>query len=181
MGAELIFVGDLNGDLERTGGVAVATMGIQDISAHYHPRLRAWNWYQTPCEVVKQGRLMRSLTAYILSSSRQIFQNVAVQDQRHNSVPLHGHGVYCYFLYRVINHITYVTGYTSLFVCFDFRQRHRRTTFLRSLGALSQSITNWWASQLVDFWVDMENCVWSFTCQPWYVTLPFPYIHQPSY
>ena len=80
MGAELIFARDLNVDLQRTGGVAVATVGIEDISAHYLPQQREWNRYQTPCEVVKQGRLLRSLTEYILCSDRQIFQNVAVQD-----------------------------------------------------------------------------------------------------
>ena len=43
MGAELIFAGYLNVDLERTGRVAVATVGLEDISAHYLPRRRAWN------------------------------------------------------------------------------------------------------------------------------------------
>ena len=58
---------------------------------------------------------MRSLTDYIMCSDRQIFQNVAVQDPRHNSVPLHGHGVSEFLPLRVISHITYVTGYASLF------------------------------------------------------------------
>ena len=43
MGAELIFAGDLNVDLERMGRVAVATVGIEEISVHYIPRWRAWN------------------------------------------------------------------------------------------------------------------------------------------
>ena len=43
MGAELIFVGDLNVDLERTGGVAVAKVGLEGISAHYLLQQRAWN------------------------------------------------------------------------------------------------------------------------------------------
>ena len=34
MGAELVFSGDLNVDLERTGGVAVVTVGLWEISAH---------------------------------------------------------------------------------------------------------------------------------------------------
>ena len=50
-GAELIFAGDLNVDLERTSGqgldeeiaVAVATVGLEDISAHFLPRGRVWN------------------------------------------------------------------------------------------------------------------------------------------
>ena len=43
MGAELIFAGDLNVDLERTGGVVVAKVGLEDVYAHYLPRRRAWN------------------------------------------------------------------------------------------------------------------------------------------
>ena len=51
MGAELIFAGDLNVDLERTGrrrldkeiAVAVVTVGLEDISTHFLPRWRLWN------------------------------------------------------------------------------------------------------------------------------------------
>ena len=39
-----------------------------------------------------------SWTDYILGSDRQIFQNMAVQDPRHNSSPLHGHGVSAFIL-----------------------------------------------------------------------------------
>ena len=154
---------------------------LEDISAHYLSWRRSWNWYQRPCAVVKQGRLMRSLREYILCSGGQIFQNVAVQDPRHNSGPLHGHGVSGFLPPQVISNITYVAGYASLFVCPDVRQGHRRTIFLRSLGTLSQSKTNWRASQLVDFWVYVDNSVWSFTCHPCDIILPFPSIHQPSY
>ena len=181
MGTDMVLAGDLNGDLGRTGGVAAATVGLQDISTHYLPRRRVCNWYQTLREVVKQGRLMRSLTDYILCSDCQIFQNGAVQDPQHNSGPLHGHVESGYLPPLVINNITYVAGYASLFVCFDFRRGHKRTIFLRSLGALSQSIKNWWASQLVDFWVNVKNCVWFFTCHSCDLTVPFSSIHQRSY
>ena len=43
MGAEQIFARDLNVDLKRTGGVAVATVGLEDISTHYPLRRRVWN------------------------------------------------------------------------------------------------------------------------------------------
>ena len=43
MGSDLIFVVDLNVDLERTGGLAVATVGIEDISTHYFLQWREWN------------------------------------------------------------------------------------------------------------------------------------------
>ena len=64
--------------------MAVATVGLEDMSAHLLPRWRAWNLYQRPWVVVKQGRLMRSRTDYMLGSDLQIFHNVAVQDPRHN-------------------------------------------------------------------------------------------------
>ena len=65
--------------------MAVATMGLEDISAHFLPRQRAWNLYQRTWVVVKQGKEMRSRTDYILGYNCQIFQNVAVQDPQHNS------------------------------------------------------------------------------------------------
>ena len=43
MGAELIFVGDLNVYLERTGGVGAVTLGLKDISAHYLLQRIVWN------------------------------------------------------------------------------------------------------------------------------------------
>ena len=101
------FLGEnLNVDLERTGGqwldkkiaVAVGTVGLEDISAHFRMRRRAWNWYQRPWALAKQGRLMRSQTDYIPGSDCQIFQNMAFYDQRHNSGALHGHGVYAFWL-----------------------------------------------------------------------------------
>ena len=50
-GAEMIFAGDLNVDLERISGqgldeeitVAVETVGLEDISTHFLLRGRVWN------------------------------------------------------------------------------------------------------------------------------------------
>ena len=119
-GVELIFAEDLNLYLERTGGqglekeitVAVATVGIEEISAHFLPLQRPCNWYQRTWAVVKQGREMRSQTDYILGSDRQIFQNVAVQDPKHNSshymvmgflrgAPLREHSYYLIYMIRL--------------------------------------------------------------------------------
>ena len=35
MGAEMIFTGDLNVDLERMGGLEVETLGFEEISVHF--------------------------------------------------------------------------------------------------------------------------------------------------
>ena len=48
---------------------------------------------------------MSYLKEYILCYDRQIFQNVAVQGPRHNSGPLHGHGVSGFLLSREISYI----------------------------------------------------------------------------
>ena len=108
-GGRADFTGDLNVGLERMGGrwldkeiaLVVETVGIEDISAHFLQKWRAWNWYQRPWAVVKQGRLMRSRTDYILGSDHQIFQNVDVQKPPHKSGPLHGHGVSAFRLPKV--------------------------------------------------------------------------------
>ena len=168
MVVELIFAGYLNRGLQRTGGVAVAILGFR-ISTHtpscdkervdIRHRLMWWDrggWW---------GPWRLILCVTIIWSSR--------------TCP-HGHVVSGYLPPRLINHITYVAGYASLFVCFDVRQGHSWTMFLRCLGGLSQSITNWRASQLVDFWVNVENCVWSFSCHPCNLTIPFTTIHQQS-
>ena len=169
MVVELIFAGYLNRGLQRTGGVAVVILGFRTCphtTSRYiecvdiRHRLMWWNrggWWG-PCWLI--------FCVPIVWSSR--------------TCP-HGHGVSGYLPPQVINHNTYVSGYTSLFVCFDVRQGHSWTIFLRSLGGLSQSIINWRASQLMDLWVNVENCVWSFSCHPCDLTLPFSSIHQPSY
>ena len=76
MVAELIVAVDLNGELRRTGGVAVSMLGFRT-SPHTISCDGSVKLYQTPFNVVKQGRLMRSLTAYIMCSDHLVFQNVS--------------------------------------------------------------------------------------------------------
>ena len=92
-GKELVVAGDLNVDLKKAGGrgrdediaVAVATEGLENIAGQYLPIRRAWCRDRRTWAAVRQGRVVRSLTDYILGSERQIFQNMAVWDPRHNS------------------------------------------------------------------------------------------------
>ena len=170
MVAELIFAGDLNRDLWRTGGVAVSVLGFRT-SLHTTS-------YDGNRVIDIRHRLMWSNRGGWWGPWRLIFCVLILWSSR---MCPHGHVVSGYFPPQVINIITYVAVYASIFVCFDVRQGHSWTICLRSLGALSQSITNWRASQLVDFWVNMENCVWSFSCHPCNLNLPFSYIHLSSY
>ena len=92
-GTELVSAGDLNADLERTGGrgrdkditAVVATVGLEDLSEHFLPQWCPWCRGKRAWAVVQLGREVRSRTDYILGSDRQIIQNVAVRDPRHNS------------------------------------------------------------------------------------------------
>ena len=93
IGNELIVVGDLNVELKKAGdqgrdreiAAAVMTEGLEDITGHFFPRRRAWCRDRRTWEVVRQGRVVRSWEEYILVSDREIFQNVAIRDPRHNS------------------------------------------------------------------------------------------------
>ena len=93
-GTELIVVGDLNVELEKTGSrerdkeivAAVATAGLEDTKGHHLlPRRRARCRDRRTWSMRRQGRVVRSRTDYILGSDRQIFHNVTVWDPSHNS------------------------------------------------------------------------------------------------
>ena len=92
-GMELIIAGGLNVDLGKEVGwvrdkeitVAVATPGLDDIAGRFFLRQRTSCQDQRTCAKVRQGRVVRSRTDYILGSDRWIFQNVAARDPRHNS------------------------------------------------------------------------------------------------
>ena len=61
-----------------------AMVGLEDISAQFLPQRREWNWYQRLWAVAKQGRETRFRTDYSMGFDRRIFQNISVQDSRHN-------------------------------------------------------------------------------------------------
>ena len=93
-GVEFIVVGDLNVELGETGRrvryeditAALAAAGLEDMAGHhFFPRIRVWCQDWRTLSMRRQGKAVRSRTDYILGSDRRIFQNVAVQDPRHNS------------------------------------------------------------------------------------------------
>ena len=77
-GTELIVSGELNADLERTGGrgqdkditAVVATAGLEDLSEHFLPQWRPWCRGRREWAMVQLGREVRSRTDYILGSNR---------------------------------------------------------------------------------------------------------------
>ena len=80
-GTELIVAGDLNMDLDNSGGrvrdeeitAAVTTAGLEDLVGNFFLRRRAWCRDWRKWEAVRKGRLVRFRTKYILGSDRWIF------------------------------------------------------------------------------------------------------------
>ena len=64
---------------------AVLRVGLEDLVGHLFLQQREWCRYWRTWLAVRQGRVVRSWTDYILGSERRIFQNVTVQDPRHKN------------------------------------------------------------------------------------------------
>ena len=86
-------VGYLNTALEdpennRRGteiAAAMTTAGVEDMTAHFLPRRRRWGRERRTWSMVREGKVVRSWTDYILGKDRSIFSNVSVRDPRHNT------------------------------------------------------------------------------------------------
>ena len=91
-GTALLVVEDLNTDLEATendrrGSEIVAAMteaGVENMTVHFLPRKRPWGRERRTWSMVREGRMVRSRTDYLLGTDRSLFRNVSVQDPRHN-------------------------------------------------------------------------------------------------
>ena len=55
------------------------------MTAHFLPRKRPWGREHRTWSMVREGRVIRSRTDYLLGTNRSLFRNVAVRDPRHNS------------------------------------------------------------------------------------------------
>ena len=89
----LLVVGDLNTDLgatekDRRGSEIAAVMtkaGVKDMTAHFLPRKQPWERERRTWSMVREGRVVRSRTKYLLGTDRSLFRNVSVRDPRHNT------------------------------------------------------------------------------------------------
>ena len=81
-------VGDLNTDLEdlesaRRGTDIAAAMkaaGVEHMTAHLLPRKRRRGRERRTWSMVREGKVVRSWTDYLLGTDRSIFRNMSVQD-----------------------------------------------------------------------------------------------------
>ena len=77
---------DPENDMRGTEIAAVPTeAGIEVMAAHFLPRRSRWNQERRTWSMVREGKVVRYRTEYILGTDRSLFWNVSVRDPRHNT------------------------------------------------------------------------------------------------
>ena len=68
--------------MRRETEIATAMMaaGVEDITAHFLPRKHRWGRERRTWSMVREGKVVRSWTDYLLGTDRSIFRNMSVQD-----------------------------------------------------------------------------------------------------
>ena len=59
--------------------------GLEDMAAHLLPRQRRWGRERRTWSMVREGKVVRSRTDYILGTDHHHFWNVSLQEPRHNT------------------------------------------------------------------------------------------------
>ena len=59
--------------------------GVYDMMAHFLPRKRRWGRERRTWSMVREGKVVRSRTDYLLGTDRSLFRNVSVWDPRRNT------------------------------------------------------------------------------------------------
>ena len=92
-GTALVVAGGLNTALDdpendRRGteiAAALAEAGLEDMTAHFLPRRQRWGRERRTWSMVREGKVVRSRTDYVLVTDQSLFRNVSVRDPRHNT------------------------------------------------------------------------------------------------
>ena len=119
-GTALVVAGDLNTTLDdpendRRGTEIVAALTeavLEDMTAHFLPRRRRCGRERRTWNMVREGKVVRSRTDYILGKDRSLFWNVSVRDLRHNTDHFMVLGCLCSAPTR--EHDKYLTGRKKL-------------------------------------------------------------------
>ena len=85
-GTALVVAGGFNTDLGETASngrgtditAALTEAGVEDMTAHFLPRKRLWGRERRTWSMVREGKVIRSWTDYLLGADRSLFRNVAV-------------------------------------------------------------------------------------------------------
>ena len=119
-GTTLLVMWDLNTPLDdpendRIGteiAVALTEAGLADMTAHLLPRRQRWGRERQTWSMVREVKVVRSWTDYILGTEQILFRNVYVRDLRHNSN--HFMVVGCLPSAPERKHTKYITGEKKL-------------------------------------------------------------------
>ena len=91
---------------------ALTEAGLEDMKAHFLLRRRRWGRDQRTWSMVREGKVVRSRTDYILGTDQSLFSNVSVWDLRHNTDHLMVVG--CLRSAQAREHAKYLTGQKKL-------------------------------------------------------------------
>ena len=119
-GTALVVTGNLNTALDdpennRRGteiAAALIEAGLDDMTAHFFPRRQRWGRERRMSSMVREGKIVRSRTDYILGTDRSLFRNESFQDRRHNTN--HFMMVGCLRSAPEREHAKYITGRKKL-------------------------------------------------------------------
>ena len=64
---------------------ALTEAGVEDMKAQFLPSKSRWGRERRTWSMVREGKVIRSRTAYLLGNDHSLFRNVDIQDPRHNS------------------------------------------------------------------------------------------------
>ena len=92
-GTALIVTGELNMDLEDTENnrrgseiaAAMTEVRLEDMMANVFPRKRKWRRERRTWSMVREGKLVRFQTDYLLGTDRSLFRNVSARYPRYNT------------------------------------------------------------------------------------------------
>ena len=65
--------------------VAMTVAGVEDMAAHFLPRKRRWGRERRMWRMVREGKVVRSQTEYLLGTDRSIFRDFYFRDPRYNT------------------------------------------------------------------------------------------------
>ena len=85
--------GDLKTDLENSESnmrkteiaAAMTEAWVEDMAAHFLLRKRRWGREIRTWSMVREGKVVRSRTDYLLGTDRSLFRNVSIRDPQHNT------------------------------------------------------------------------------------------------
>ena len=92
-GTILVVAGYLNTYLEDSENywrgtdiaAAMTASGVEDMTAHFLPRRRKWGRERRMWSMVREGKVVRSRTDYLIGTYRSLFRDVSIRDPRHNT------------------------------------------------------------------------------------------------